>query len=210
MTDVENIERLIFRIFGIEKKIRSRSNSNRCIAPLNTQNLGLFAYNFHERLSRLARVFAQSPKELNEIAERVKNIGEAREWGWAGPYSELVALDFYAQFSKNLSISFINQLPISLHKNSIAARSGRKEIIDIDILLQTRGIKIYTDVKSFNSVHLQILETIFEKVESFALSSLKKSILVGVDNLSSLDYREVKAHLGAEKTRIFETLWTSF
>lgn len=202
MTDVENIERLISRVFGVERRIRARGNTNRCIAPLNTPDMGLFAYNFHERLARLSRAFGGDRGAVSEIAERVKNIGEAREWGWAGPYSELVALDFYSQFREIGGISFVNRLPVSRHRASIAARSGRKEIIDIDLMLDLRGVRVFSDVKSFNSVHLQILDAIFADVEAFALSSLGKSVMVGVDNLSSVDYREVKSFLGQTRPKI--------
>ncbi len=206
MTDVENIERLIFRVFGIKKHIRARANTNSCISPLNTKNPGLFAYNFQERLSRICNAFSTNRAALFEIAERVKNIAEAKEWGWAGPYSELVALDFFSQFPALQKISYINRLPVREHTLSVAAQNGRKEIIDIDILLESRQTRIFTDVKSFNSVHLQILDSIFLDIEEFARATLKKSILIGATNLSSVDYSEVKAHLGQQKNKIKEAL----
>ncbi len=206
MTDVENLQNIIKNVFGVEKIIKAKNNTNRCIAPLNKRPLNPFAKNFLRRLSRLNKSFRGDEKAINNICERIKNIGEAKNSQWAGPYSELVALDFYAQYAEHFSVSYINILDIVSHQNSIPARNGQKEVIDIDLCLNLPDKKIYTDVKSFNSIHLNIFDEIFEAVEEYSLLSLSKSVMIGVDNLSSIDYREVKAHLGYEKRRIFREL----
>lgn len=206
MTDIENLENIIAQIFGIPKIIKARDNSNDCISPLNRENPNLFARNFIARLERLKKKFTNDKKASNDIAERVKNIGEAKNAGWAGPYSELVALDFYSQFSDFFSLSYINQLPIKEHPNSIPALNGQKEVIDIDLCLNLRHDKIYTDVKSFNCIHQNILEEVIEAVEEYSLVTLGKSVMIGIDNLSSLDYTEVKSHLGYEKRKIYFAL----
>ena len=206
MTDIENLEQLIFRIFGLEKTIRNRSNTNVCISPLNVDSPNLFARNFIARLERLSRKFAGDSLALNDIAERVKNIGEAKNSQWAGPYSELVALDFFSQFNDFFSLSYINQLPIKNHRKSIPALNGQKEIIDIDLCLHLRHDLVFTDVKSFNCIHQNILDEVIEAVEEYALVTLGKTVMIGVDNLSSLDYTEVKSHLGFEKRKIYREL----
>jgi len=202
MTDVENLEKIIDDIFGVKKTIKNKLNTNKCIEPLNKTSLNLFAFNFTNRLNRLSEKFKGDWNAVGEICEKIKNIGEARNSQWAGPYSELVALDFYSQFSEFFNISYINILPISNHLNSIAAKNGQKEIIDIDLCLHFKHDLIYTDVKSFNCVHLLIFDQIFESVENFALERLGKNVLIGVDNLSSIDYIDVKNHLGGEIRRI--------
>ncbi|WP_407428254.1 hypothetical protein [Treponema sp.] len=206
MNDIENLEKIIFRIFSLHKKIRNKSNTNSCISPLNVENPNLFAKNFIQRLERLAGKFAVEPAVLNDIAERVKNIGEARNSGWAGPYSELVALDFYSQFSEFFALSFINQLPIKNHPKSIPAINGQKEIIDIDLCLHLRHDRVFTDVKSFNCIHQNILDEVIDVVEEYSLVTLGKSVMIAVDNLSSIDYTEVKSHLGFEKRKIYYEL----
>lgn len=206
MTDVENLEKIIKDIFGIEKIIKDKANTNKCISPLNRYPLNMFAFNFMNRLSRLNQIFKNNKEELDIIAERVKNLGESTESNWAGPYSELVALDFYGQFSENIGISYINQLNITQHPNSIPAINGQKEIIDIDLCLSLKNEKIYTDVKSFNCVHQIIFDKIFEKVEKYAEEEFNKSILIGVDNLSTLDYIKVKKNLPAKIYDIEQTL----
>ncbi|MCR4823262.1 MAG: hypothetical protein K5873_10385 [Treponema sp.] len=206
MTDIENLEAIIQQVFGISKVIKNKDNSNDCISPLNVPQKNLFASNFIKRLERLKNAFACQPSVLNDIAEKVKNIGEAKNAGWAGPYSELVALDFYSQFSEFFSLSYINQLPIKNHLASIPSINGQKEIIDIDLCLHLRHDKIYTDVKSFNCIHQNIIEEVIEAVEEYSLLALTKSVMIGVDNLSSLDYTEVKSHLGFEKRNIYRAL----
>ena len=211
MTDVERLEKLIFDIFSLEKKIKVRSNTNKCISSLNSKNetsgsLNLFASNFIKRLERLSQKFKSDGKTINEIAEKIKNIGEAKNSGWAGPYSELVALDFYSQFSEFFNLSYINILPVSEHKSSLPAVIGHKETIDIDLCLHFRHYDIFTDVKSFNCIHQNILEEVFDAVEEYALFSLKKSVMIGADNLSSLDYSDVKKNLGYEKRKIYNSL----
>lgn len=206
MTDIENLEGIIRRVFGVEKVIKLRSNTNSCVSPLNKSPLNLFASNFIARLERLAAVFMGEPSAINDIAERVKNIGEARNSGWAGPYSELVALDFYSQFSEFFTLTYINKLPIKNHPGSIPARNGQRELIDIDLCLHLRDDLIFTDVKSFNCIHQNILDEVIEAVEEYSLAVLGKSVMIGVDNLSSLDYTEVKSHLGFEKRRIYRGL----
>lgn len=206
MTDIENLEQIISRTFGIQKTIRNKANTNSCISPLNRSPRNLFAKNFLARLERLNQKFKGDFPALNDIAERVKNIGEARNSGWAGPYSELVALDFYSQFSDFFSLSYINQLPIKNHRKSIPARNGQKEVIDIDLCLHLRHDLVFTDVKSFNCIHQNILDEVIETVEEYSLVTLGKSVMIGVDNLSSLDYTEVKSHLGYEKRKIYYEL----
>lgn len=206
MTDVENLEFLVSSIFSVEKKIKVRTNTNKCVSALNSASLNLFAANFIKRLHRLKSKFKNDPRTINEIAEKIKNIGEAKNSGWAGPYSELVALDFYSQFSEFFRLTYINILPVSEHKKSVPASIGHKETIDIDLCLHFKNYDIFTDVKSFNCIHQNILDEIFDAVEEYALVSLKKSVMIGVDNLSSLDYSEVKANLGIEKRRIFIAL----
>lgn len=206
MTDIENLEQLIFRIFALKKAIRNKKNTNSCISSLNVANQNLFAKNFVARLERLSHAFAGDRIALNDIAERVKNIGESRNSGWAGPYSELVALDFYSQFSEFFVLSYINRLSIQNHQKSIPALNGQKEIIDIDLCLHLRHDKIFTDVKSFNCIHQNILDEVIEAVEEYSLFTLGKSVMIGVDNLSSLDYTEVKSHLGFEKRTIYCSL----
>ncbi|WP_191017978.1 hypothetical protein [Treponema zioleckii] len=209
MTDVENLEKMIADVFWVEKKIKNKNNTNRCIQPLNLDNgqkISFFAYNFMNRLSRLNEKFKGSSEDIRNICEKVKNIGETHNSQWAGPYSELVALDFYTQFSEFFDVSYINILDIRQHKKSIPAKIGQKELIDIDLCLHLKNMDIFTDVKSFNCIHMNILDEIFKKVEKYALETLGKLILVGVDNLSSLDYMEVKNHLGYEKNKIFQAL----
>lgn len=215
MTDIENLEKIIRQEFGVSKTIRSRDNTNKCIATLNRKPYNLFAYNFLARLRRLREKFDGDFSAINSIAERVKNIGEARNSQWAGPYSELVALDFYSQFSGQgstplsgqfLNLSYINLIPVKNHPSSIPALNGQKRVIDIDLCLHLKNDLVYTDVKSFNCIHQNILDEVIEAVEEYSLVTLRKSIMVGVDNLSSLDYTEVKAHLGHEKKKIYSAL----
>lgn len=206
MTDIENLEKIISSIFKISKSIKNRANSNSCIAPLNRNPRNLFARNFVSRLERLSEEFKGDFSALNDIAERVKNIGEAKNSGWAGPYSELVALDFYSQFSEFFNLSYINQLPAKKHPKSIPAINGQKEVIDIDLCLHLRHDKVFTDIKSFNCIHQNILDEVIEIVEEYSLVTLGKSVMIGVDNLSSLDYTDVKSHLGYEKRKIYYEL----
>lgn len=204
MTDVENLEKIIFDVFGARKAIKDRGNTNDCISPLNKRRLNLFAYNFLNRLYRLRRKFDARPRELGEICEKIKNIGEAKNSRWAGAYSELVALDFFAQFG--FGIDYINILDIRGRRKSIPFRMGQRAAIDIDLCLSAKDMRLYTDVKSFNCVHTNIFDEIFAQVESFALGTLGKSVLLGVDNLSSIDYVDVKSKLGVKRRSIERSL----
>ena len=206
MTDIENLEKIIRQVFKVSKVIKNRANTNNCIAPLNRKPHNLFARNFFDRLRRLNDKFSGDRSAINDIAERVKNIGEAKNSAWAGPYSELVALDFYSQFSEFFNLSYINLLTIKNHPSSIPAINGQKEVIDIDLCLHLRHDKVFTDIKSFNCIHQNILDEVIEVVEEYALVTLGKSVMIGVDNLSSIDYTEVKSHLGYEKRKIYYAL----
>lgn len=203
MEEIENLEQIIFNIFGIRKKI-NRRGSNLCLSALNRHPLNLFASNFINRLQRLSRRFGG--EEAEEICEKVKNIGEGDKAKWIGPYSELVALDFYSQFNSHVITNYIARLPIKEHPKSIPARMGHKQLIDIDMRLEFPRKVLYTDVKSFNCIHQEILDKIFENVELFAQEKCHKTVLVGVDNLSSLDYKKVKESLGNEKRLIQDEL----
>lgn len=206
MTDVENLEKLIKDIFNVEKVVKNKKNTNKCISPLNSEPKNLFAENFIKRLKRLQKKYSADRQTIIQITEKVKNIAEARNSRWAGPYSELVALDFYSQFSEFFNLSYINILPVEKHKSAIPSKIGHTQTIDIDLCLHFRHYDIFTDVKSFNCIHQNILEEIFERVEEYAMLSLKKSVMIGADNRSEIDYSEVKKNLGVEKVRIFRAL----
>ena len=105
MTDVENLEKLIKDIFNVEKVVKNKKNTNKCISPLNSEPKNLFAENFIKRLKRLQKKYSADRQTIIQITEKVKNIAEARNSRWAGPYSELVALDFYSQFSEFFNLS---------------------------------------------------------------------------------------------------------
>lgn len=204
MNDAENLEQIVYKIFKIQKRIPLRNGGNSCIASLNRHPLNLFASNFINRLQRLSRRFGWEAAE--EICEKVKNIGEGDKAKWLGPYSELVALDFYSQFKEHVEPTYISRLPIKEHPKSIPAKMGHKNLIDIDIRLDFPRKTIFTDVKSFNCIHQEILDKIFENVENYAQTKCKKTVLLGVDNLSSLDYKKVKESLGWEKVKIQDEL----
>lgn len=72
MTDVENLEKIIFDIFDIKKVIKNKKNSNKCIRPLNRYPLNMFAFNFMNRLSRLKKNIQLSPTSWKLLQKELK------------------------------------------------------------------------------------------------------------------------------------------
>ena len=142
MNSVENIEMLIKKYFNEGVAIRDKTVSNNCIGALtNENNFEVFKSNFEERLKRIADKVTDT-SQRKEIVEKIKNIAEKTGYKWSGPYSELVALDFFLSCGCLDNPRFINLFDISQYPNSLAARNKRKTIdIDFSFELSPLGKK---------------------------------------------------------------------
>lgn len=192
MNDVENYKTILEEIFGQEIAFSNYKVTNNCIGALrSTENFSIFKINFIERLKRLQSYFSGSQKHLKEIIDTAKQIACGTGYKWAGPYSELVALDYWTKFENLREIAFPDKGPVDNYADSIAKIIGQTEI-DIDISFKLSTKKIYTDVKCLIPTHKELTDQI--------LRSLKKRIkgidfLIGIDNLYDVDYLRTKSDL---------------
>jgi hypothetical protein len=192
MNDLENYKSILEDIFRQEITFSNKPVTNNCIGALrDKENFNVFKTNFVGRLTRLQSHFADSEKHIKEIIDTAKQIANGTGYKWAGPYSELVALDYWIQFENLRDITFPDRGSVDNYADSIAKKIGQTEI-DIDISLKLSTKKIYTDVKCLIPTHVELTDQI--------LKSLKKKIteidfLIGIDNLYDVDYLRTKADL---------------
>lgn len=202
MNAVENIEHLVKKYFNEDVSICDKTISNNCIGALVYEdNYGEFKRNFEERLSRIAGKITDS-SQRKEIVDKIKNLAERTGYKWSGPYSELVALDFFLSSDYIANHHFVNRLETSQYPDSLAARNKRQNI-DMDFSFELKTNKYYTDVKSLIPTQIEIFDMIIDNVmKKFS----NKKILVGVDDLkpeSIIDFQKVVQN---EKAAIEEEL----
>ena len=198
MNAVENIESLVKKYFDEDILIRDKTISNNCIRALvNENNYKQFKTNFEQRLSRIANKITD-PSQRKEIVEKIKNLAEKTGYKWSGPYSELVALDFFLSSDYIASPHFINIFESSLYPNCFAARNGRKTI-DIDFSFEFKTNKFFTDIKSLIPTQIEIFNKIIADVKK---KILNKNILIGVDDFKPESLIEFQKVIDYEKTSI--------
>ena len=187
---VENIERLVKEYFEEKVEISDKTVTNNCIGALvNENNYDEFKRNFEERLSRISSKITDSSQREN-VVDKIKNLAEEKGYKWSGPYSELVALDFFLSSDYIAEPCFINCFESSRYPESLPARNKRKTI-DIDFSFEFKTNKFYTDVKSLIPMQIEIFDTIIDNVIK---EIPNKRILIGVDDLkpeSMIDFQKV-------------------
>ena len=189
MSQIENYKSILQEIFEIEINFTNAAIENNCIGGLiENENSNIFCTNFKERLKRLKKHFKDNNNILIEIINTAKNIGQTTGYKWAGPYSELVALDFWLQFADIDNIKFPDRGDVDTFADSIAKKIG-KEKVDLDISLELSSRKIYTDVKCLIPTHTELVDKILLKVRSL---TEKQNYLIGIDNLFDVDYLRTK------------------
>ena len=190
MTQIENYKIILQEIFEIEIIFTNPDIENNCIGALFKDEESIpFRSNFIERLKRLREHFKDNENILIEIIKKKKKIGQTTGYKWAGPYSELVALDYWIQFPDLLHIKFPDKGDVNTFADSIAKQIGQKEV-DLDISLELSSKKIYTDVKCLIPTHMELVDQIIDKVKS---KTKKKDYLIGIDNLFDVDYLRTKS-----------------
>lgn len=190
MTQVENYKKILEDIFGQTISFTNNKVTNNCIGALNSADeYHVFNANFIERLKRINNYFSKtSPEIISKIINTAKQIGQLKGYKWSGPYSELVALDYWIQFENLSNIKFIDRGSVDVFEDSIAKKVGQQEI-DIDISLELHTRKIYTDVKSLIPTHTELVDQILNRVKS---KTTNQHYLIGIDNLYEVDYLRTK------------------
>ncbi len=189
MTQVENYKEILESIFNQEVNFKDYTLENNCIGALNNhRNFHIFKENFITRLNRINKYFYNSAHVLSEIINTAKQIGQVRGYKWAGPYSELVVLDYWIQFENLTNIKYPDRGNVNEFANSIAKQIGQQEI-DLDISLDLATKKIFTDVKSLIPIHIELIDNIIDKLNDRIKD---KNYLIAIDNLFDVDYLRTK------------------
>ncbi|MDV3950343.1 hypothetical protein CMT75_17655 [Elizabethkingia anophelis] len=195
MTQVENYKNILEDIFRTRINFTNEDIENNCIGALiEDENFSSFRNNFLERLKRLKNYFNDSENHITEIITTAKQIAQTSGYKWAGPYSELVALDYWIQFADIANIKFPDRGDVNIFANSIAKHLGKQEV-DLDISLDLSTKKIYTDVKSLIPTHTELVDEILNRVKS---KTEEQQYIIGIDDLFDVDYLRTKADFIAE------------
>jgi len=189
MNDAQNYKMIIENIFQQEVDIPDNNNSNNCIGALNgINNFIVFKNNFIDRLKRLSRFFKADREAVQNLINTVRLIAFAKGYKWSGPYSELVALDFWIQYENLINIKYVHKGNVNNFEDSIAKKIGQQEI-DLDISFDLHFIKIFMDVKSLIPTHLELVDNILEKLKR---ETDVEDFLIGIDDLFDVDYLQTK------------------
>jgi len=191
MSQVEYYKNLLEEIFDTKVKFSDIQITNNCIGALkNHKDFKIFHDNFIARLRRLNSYFQNSPNQIKEIIDTAKQIGQAKGYKWSGPYSELVALDYWIQFENISNIKFPDRGKVENFPYSLAKKIGQKEI-DIDLSLNLTTKKIFSDVKSMIPTHIELADLIINRLQKIT----SNSFLIGVDEIYDVDYIRTKSDL---------------
>lgn len=203
-TAIEKYEFIVKKYLNIDLEIKDKTNRNNCIGPFIYHDMfNKYKTNFCRRLKRLSKIITETD-ELEELKHKLHDLATEDRYKWSGPYSELVALDFYSDSRFVHDLKYINTINANTESNSLAERNG-KQTIDIDISFSYAVIDIFTDVKSYIPTHIEILDSIIEDVQKVT----KRKLLIGVDNLQSDSFLNIRKELCSNQNNIKNTLITA-
>ena len=189
MNDVQNFKNIVENIFQEAIDIPDNDSTNNCIGALNNrENFAVFNKNFIERLKRIHTYFRGDESIIQNLRNTVRSLAFTKGYKWSGPYSELVALDFWIQYKNLMNIKFVHKGNVDDFEDSIAKKIGQREI-DLDISFDMGYKKIFMDVKSLIPTHLELVDNILEILKS---KTEDKDYLIGIDDLYEVDYLQTK------------------
>jgi len=189
MNAMQNYKKIIEALFKQTIDIPNTKNTNNCIGALDKSvNFAVFKQNFTERLQRIITYYRDDAETTKDLINTVRAIALAKGYKWSGPYSELVALDYWIQYDCITDIKYVHRGKVDDFEDSIAKKIGQKEI-DLDISFDLGSTKIFMDVKSLIPTHIELVDQI--------LDNLKKRIrdtnyLISIDDLFDVDYLKTK------------------
>lgn len=204
MNAVENIQYLTQKYFGIEFKVtqKQESFSNNCTGALiRNDDFHEFKANFISLLLRLSGYY-KTQQARQEIANKLKELAISNKYGWAGYYSELIALDVYAISSAISNIDYINIF--KRIDGTLAQRMSQKKI-DIDLSFILNNKKYYTDIKAFKSLNTELYDDITQTAMELVKKELKQQTIIAVDNLEPITDEDTSL-LGNNKKEIIDCI----
>lgn len=189
MNAVENYKSILESIFSVKVDFLDTNLTNNCIGALNNQNnFTTFKNNFIKLITRLNNKFCSNPVIILEIITKAKNIGQTKGYKWSGPYSELVALDYFSQNKNLMDMKFPDRGDVNKYPDSIAKDIGKSEI-DLDISFKAQYTKIYMDVKSLIPTHIELIDKILNELKE---KIVDKEYLIDINDLFEVDYLRTK------------------
>lgn len=189
MNAIQNYKIIVDNIFQKSIDIPDSENTNNCIGALNrSNNFIVFKNNFIERLKRIYAHFSGDEETIQSLKNTVRAIAFAKGYKWSGPYSELVALDFWIQYENLMNIKYVHKGDVDNFEDSIAKKIGQKEI-DLDISFELGHIDIFMDVKSLIPTHLELVDNILEQLKR---NTNNIDYLIEIDDLFEVDYLQTK------------------
>jgi len=176
-------------VFSLDFDLQDSPTTNNCIGALNNRaNFGVFTGNFISRLQRLQEFYENDPATIANLLTTLKSIGLAKGYKWSGPYSELVALDYWTQFQNLEELKYVDRGPVATFEDSLAKQIGQKEV-DLDISFHISFTKVFMDVKSLIPTHLELVDQILDALRKRTGTD---DYLIAIDDLFEVDYLRTK------------------
>lgn len=189
MNAAQNYKNILENIFQQKINISEVNNSNNCIGALNRSNdFIVFKNNFIERLKRLYKFFRDDIKAVQNLINTARAIAFTKGYKWSGPYSELVALDFWIQYENLMNIKYVHKGDVNDFEDSVAKEIGQQEV-DLDISFDFHSTKLFIDVKSLIPTHIELVDNILERLK---WETTDTDFLIGIDDLFDVDYLQTK------------------
>jgi hypothetical protein len=174
--------------------LHNKERRNNCTGALASKDFVVFRDNFVERLVRLYEVFKDDEVQIQQIKRIATELAQREDYKWAGPYSELVAADFWIGFPNSIEVQLVPTMDNDIYERSLAKAVG-KAAVDLDLKLSTPRMAMYLDVKSFIPTYFELTDKVFARL----ISRLGPgNILIGLDEFQSRDYLSVTKDLTAE------------
>ena len=164
---------------------------NNCTGALNGDDFKVFRMNFVSMLHRLNSAFSDDEQERQKVIRKAIDIAAETGYKWAGPYAELVALDYWSQFEYPVDVELVAALPVERFEPSVAGKIGQKTV-DIDLAVKLQFKTVYMDIKAFIPTHYELAEAIVARVKKEAAAT---GALVGLDESNGGDYLQSTKHI---------------
>lgn len=206
MTAADNYAKVYQSVFTEILPAISSDSTNNCIGALNNSTYKDFTDNFINRLNRLRDYFIKHALPLDELKRTARELALKKGYKWSGPYSELIALDYWSRYEEVTDLKFVVNGNVDSFHDSIAKHIGQ-QTVDLDLSFALPLSTIYMDVKSFIPTHLELIDKIVENVEKEI--GIGKC-LIGIDELDRGKYLDLRSDLQNNLGKLAKALIEGF
>ena len=191
----EEIERIITNTLKISGVSIPDKPENNCTGALVCDGqFDVFKKNFYDRLTRLSKKLNSTGRQ--ELGKKLKELAIKPNNKWAGPYSEIIALDAILSEKDVFDFEYVSVKDGKSISGSLASKN-KALVIDNDFSFKYHRTRINGDVKSLVPDSFELLDKIREEIETNT-----PNVLIGITETEDLSVSDIQSILAINRVRI--------